>query len=158
MKRGLQWPIAVAVILGLTILGNIYVAVRANDDPSFSVDSDYYQKAVRFDAEQALRRRGERLGWRLRLDAASAGAAGATVTAHVDDSTGTPVRGARVRFTARHVARGNAPVNATAQESGGAYVATLPMHRRGLWDVDVEVVRGNDRLVAEQRLDLPTLH
>lgn len=155
MKKGMQWPIGVVVVLALTIGLNIYIAFRANDDPSVSAESDYYQKAVRFDADQAMRRRGERLGWRLTLVANSATAGEATLTAALVDSAGAPVHGAVVRLTARHVARGDEPISATAREEGDHYVATLPMARRGLWDVDVEIVRGTDRFVTAQRLDLP---
>jgi len=152
----MQWPIGVVVVLALTIGANIYVAFRANDDPSVSVESDYYQKAVRFDADQAMRRRSERLGWRLTITAAPAAAGGETLTASLADSTGAPVRGAVVRFTALAVARGNDPVSGTAREEGDHYVATLPMVRRGLWDINIEVVRGSDRFVTAQRLDLPS--
>ena len=155
MKKGMQWPIGVVVVLVLTIGANIYVAFRANDDPSVSVETDYYQKAVRFDADQAMRRRSERSGWRLALTAAPAATGGQTLTASLVDSTGVPVRGAVVRFTALAVARGNDPVRGTAREAGDQYVATLLMIRRGLWDVSVEVVRGSERFVAAQRLDLP---
>jgi nitrogen fixation protein FixH len=157
MKKGMQWPIGVAVVLGLTVAANIYMVVRANDDPSMAIESDYYQKAVRFDADQALRRRSERLGWHLALDAAATDGQ-ATVTARLVDSTGAPVHGAIVRFRARHVARSNDAISGVAHEAGDAYVATMAMARRGLWDVDVEVVRGNERFVTEQRLELPTLH
>jgi nitrogen fixation protein FixH len=146
MKKGMQWPIGVAVVLVLTVALNVYVAFLANDDPSVSVESDYYQKAVRFDADQALRRRSDRLGWR-----------GETLTASLLDSAGAPVRGAVVRFTARAVVRGNDPVTGTAREEGDHYVATLPMLRRGLWDVAVEIVRGRDRFVTQRRLDLPAI-
>lgn len=46
MKKGMQWPIAVVVVLGLAIVANIWMAFRANDDPSVSVESDYYQKEI----------------------------------------------------------------------------------------------------------------
>jgi len=157
MKKGMQWPIGVVVVLVLTVTANIWIAVRANDDPSMSIESDYYQKAVRFDADQALRRRSERLGWHVALDAAATDGQ-ATVTARLVDSTGAPVRGATVRFRARHVARSNDAISGVARETGDQYFATMAMARRGLWDVDVEVVRGNDRFVTEQRLELPALH
>lgn len=121
------------------------------------MENDYYQKAVRFDADQALRRRGERLGWRLTLDAAAALAGEATVTARLVDSTGVPVHGALVRLRARHVTRADDPINGTAQEEGDHYVATMAMARPGLWDVNVEIVRGSDRLVTDRRLELPTI-
>jgi nitrogen fixation protein FixH len=155
VKKGMQWPIGVVVVLTLTVAANIWVAVRANDDPSVSIESDYYQKAVRFDAEQALRRRSERLGWRLTLDATRVTAGEATLTATLVDSTGAPVHGAVVRLTARAVARGNDVLTATARELGDRYVATLPVTRLGLWDVDVEALRSGERFVLTQRLDLP---
>jgi len=151
----MQWPIGVVVVLALTVAANIYIAFRANDDPSASVEADYYQKAVRFDADQALHRRSARLGWRFALVANSSTAGHATLTASLADSTGAPVRGAIVRLTARHVARADEPFTAAAREEGDHYVATLPMVRRGLWDVSVEIVRGSERFVTEQRLDLP---
>jgi nitrogen fixation protein FixH len=155
VKNGLQWPIGVAVVLGLTVLANIYVAVRANDDPSVHIESDYYQKAVRFDADQALRRRSERLAWRVTLQAARTSAAEGTVTTAVVDSTGAPVRGAVVRIAAHAVARSNDVFNVTAVAVGDQYLAAVPMHRGGLWNFDIEVVRGGDRFVTTQRLDLP---
>ncbi|HEY3288420.1 MAG TPA: FixH family protein [Gemmatimonadaceae bacterium] len=152
----MQWPIGVATVLALTILGNIYIAVRANDDPSVHIESDYYQKAVRFDADQALRRRSERLGWRVTLDAVRTSATDARISATLVDTAGQPVRGAIVRIAAHAVARSNAVLTTTAIEAGDRYVAALPVRRGGLWNFDVEVVRGGDRFVASQRLDLGT--
>ncbi len=155
MKKGMQWPIGVAAVLALTIAGNIYIAVRANDDPSVHIERDYYQKAVRFDANQALRRRSERLGWRVSLAAVRTSADAATVTAVLVDSTGAPVRGAIVRIAAHAVARGNDVFTATAVEAVGRYIAAVPMTRGGLWDLDVEAIRGGERFVSTQRLDVP---
>lgn len=157
MKRGLQWPIGIVVILVLTVAANVYVAVRANDDPSVSIESDYYQKAVRFDADQALRHRSERLGWRVTLDATRTDARVTTVRATLVDSGGAPVHGARLRLTAHAVARANTVLSAVARETGDLYLAVLPMDRHGLWDVNVEAVRGTDRFIVTQRLDLPEL-
>jgi len=153
----MAWPIGVVAVLALTVAANIYVAVRANDDPSVSIETDYYQKAVRFDAEQALHRRSARLGWRVSLDVTRLTAGEATLSATLVDSAGVPVHGAVVRFTARAVARGNDVLAATARETGDRYLAVLPVARRGLWDVDVEAVRGSERFVTTQRLDLPDI-
>lgn len=155
MKRGLQWPIGVAVVLVLTVAANIYVMMRANDDPSVAIAKDYYQRAVRFDADQALRQRSARLGWRVSLDAVRTSPGEATVTAALLDSTGAPVRGAVVRIAAHAVARSNDVFTATATTAGDRYLAILPVNRGGLWDLDVEAVRGSERFVTTQRLDLP---
>lgn len=155
MKRGMQWPIGVAAVLALTVAANIYVMVRANDDPSVAVARDYYQRAVRFDADQALRQRSERLGWHVALETARTSAAEATVTAVLVDSTGTPIRGAIVRIAAHAVARSNDVFTATAAPAGDRYFAVIAVNRGGLWDIDVEAVRGGERFVATQRLELP---
>ncbi len=155
MKKGVQWPIGVAAVLAITVAANIYVMVRANDDPSVAIARDYYQRAVRFDADQALRQRSERLGWRVSLEASRTTAAEATVTALLVDSIGAPIRGAVVRIAAHAVARSNDVFTATATAAGDKYLAVLPVNRGGLWDMDVEAVRGGERFVATQRLDLP---
>lgn len=155
MKQGMQWPIGVAAVLALTVAANIYMMVRANDDPSVAIAKDYYQRAVRFDADQALRQRSARLGWRVSLEAVRTSAAEASVTAVLVDSTGAPVRGAIVRLAAHAVARSNDVFTATATPVGDRYLAVLPVNRGGLWDLNVEAVRGSERFVATQRLDLP---
>ena len=155
MKKGMQWPIGVVAVLALTVAANIYVMVRANDDPSVAIAPDYYQRAVRFDADQALRQRSARLGWRVSLEAARTSAAEATVTAVLVDSTGAPIRGAIVRIAAHAVARSNDVFTATATPAGDKYVAVVPVNRGGLWEMNVEAVRGSERFVATQRLDLP---
>ena len=155
MKKGMHWPIGVAAVLGLTVAANIYVMVRANDDPSVAIAKDYYQRAVRFDADQALRQRSARLGWRVSLEAARTSAGEATVTAVLLDSAGAPVRGAIVRIAAHAVARSNDVFTATATPAGDRYLAVVPVNRGGLWDIDVEAVRGSERFVTTQRLDLP---
>ena len=154
MKKGMHWPIGVAAVLGLTVAANIYVMVRANDDPSVAIAKDYYQRAVRFDADQALRQRSARLGWRVSLEAARTSASEATVTAVLLDSAGAPVRGAIVRIAAHAVARSNDVFTATATPAGDRCVAVVPVNRGGLWDMDVEIVRGSERFVATRRLDL----
>lgn len=155
MKKGMQWPIGVAAVLVITVAANIYVMVRANDDPSVAIAKDYYQRAVRFDADQALRQRSERLGWRVSLEAARTSAAEAAVTAVLVDSTGAPIRGAIVRIAAHAVARSNDVFTATAVAADDRYLAVLPVNRGGLWELNVEAVRGSERFVATQRLDLP---
>ena len=53
-------------VLALTVAGNLWVMRIANADPSFSVEPDYYRKAVDWDSTMAQRARNEALGWQLR--------------------------------------------------------------------------------------------
>ena len=54
MKRGMGWPIGIVAILLAGVVGNLAVIVITKDDPSFSVEPDYYRKAVDWDERMRL--------------------------------------------------------------------------------------------------------
>ena len=65
MKRGTRWPVAVGLILGSCVAANVWILRIANADPSFAVEADYYQNALRWDDELAQRERNRALGWEI---------------------------------------------------------------------------------------------
>ena len=65
MKRGAWWPIGITTVLATTVAANLWVMRIANDDPSFAIEPDYYQKAIMWDSTLAQARRDAILGWRL---------------------------------------------------------------------------------------------
>ncbi len=156
MTKGLQWPIGVAAVLALTVAGNVWVAVRAADDPSAAIEERYYDKAVNFDARLALQQRAQRLGWRVSIAASAMRPDGVTLVPHLTDRSGQPVAGAHVTVTARHVARAADAMRADAVlGTDGSASIRLPMHRAGLWDVEIEAQRaGGEHYVTSQRLDV----
>ena len=154
MKRGAGWPAAVVIILGVTVAANLWIIRVANNDPSFAVEEDYYQRGVHWDDELAQRRLNDSLGWRLQpsLSAIVAGR-GAELRVVLRDA-GDTIGDASIVVRAVHVARANQPVQATLQAGrDGAYVAHLPMERAGLWELRFDVHRGADRFTATERLD-----
>jgi hypothetical protein len=153
-RKAWRWPAIVIGTLVATVLANVVVIVVAQDDGSLSVDPDYYRKAVNWDADQARARRGARLGWQLELAASRIGPDGVVLTPRVRAADGSPLAGATVRVTARHVAHANEPFTATAVPDGDAYVARLPLRRAGLWDVAVEVLRQGNRVEETRRVEL----
>jgi nitrogen fixation protein FixH len=155
MKRGMQWPIGIAVILALTVISNVWLAVIASRDEAFAVEPDYYQKAVRFDDEMALRAESARLGWRVvpRLRLGTPASAG-SLTATVTDSSGAPVQGAQVEVLAMHNARASRQLTATLAEAGnGAYSAPLDAQRPGEWELRFTITRGSERFAVRERVD-----
>ncbi len=155
MRKGLQWPLGVAAVLLLTVAGNVWVAVLAADDPSAAIEERYYDKAVNFDARLALAQRAQRLGWTVRLVASAMGPDGVTLTPRLVDRAGVPVAGVHCRVTARHVARASEALQGEAVlDSDGTAALHLPMHRRGLWDVEFEAWRAGEHFATAQRLDL----
>ncbi len=155
MKRGIGWPIGVTVVLGLTVAANIWVMRVANDDPSFAIVPDYYQKAVAFDSTMAAEQRSAALGWTASASLVMIDTSGATVTVTLRDAQEQPVRGATVRVAALANARANTVLSADLTESApGQYSARLAAQRTGQWEVRVDAVRGNAHFVSSTRTDL----
>lgn len=155
MKRGMGWPIGIFVVLGLTVAANIWVMRVANDDPSFAIEPDYYQRAVRFDSTMATERQSAALGWTASSSLVTVNANGATVTVTLRDAQQQPIVGATVRVAALANARANTILSANLTESApGQYSAPLAAQRPGQWEVRVDATRGTDHFVASTRTDL----
>lgn len=154
MKRGMQWPIAIAAILVLSSAGQILFAIVASRDQAFAVESDYYEKAVRWDDEIAQRRENSVLRWTvtptLRLGAGSGDGA---LAVELRDSAGRAITGATVKVLAMHNARASRQLSATLSEVGdGAYHAPLPAQRPGEWELRFSVQRGGERFTVSERV------
>lgn len=153
--QGRWWPVGIVAALGLTVGGNIWVAMIAKADPSFAIEENYYQRALQFDAQRGVEQRSEALGWSLELQHGAASASGTTLTARLTDSTGTPVTDAAVQVRLTRVARSQQSFPVTLSAEDGVYTAQVPLDAAGLWDVAVEARRGPARFVASRRLDVP---
>jgi len=155
MKRGLGWPIGVAIILALTVGANIWVAVIANDDPSFSIENDYYRKAVGWDSTMAQMRENARLAWHVEsaFDEFTA-KDGATLHVKLSDASGTPIRGATVRVAALYNARAGQILQGTmSADTPATYALHLPVAHPGEWEVRFDIHRGSDRYTSSVRLE-----
>jgi len=154
MKQGMGWPIGVATILALTVAANVAVMRIANDDPSFSVEPDYYRKAVHFDSTMAQQRTNLALGWG--FDAAIDSIGDGTHTrlaVRLRDASASPLPGARVAVMARFNARANDTLTAVLEEQApGTYVATLPIAHPGEWEVRIDATQGSQRFSASSRV------
>lgn len=154
MKQGMGWPIGVASILALTVAANIVVMRIASDDPSFSVEPDYYRKAVNFDATMAQERTNLALGWGFDAAIDSIGDGQHTrLSVRLRDAAASPLRGARVAVMARFNARANDTLTAVLEErTPGTYVATLPIAHPGEWEVRVDARQGSQRFSTSSRV------
>src|SRR4051812_9143310 len=121
------WPISLAGVLATTVAANIWVAVIANDDPSFAIEPDYYRKAVEWDTALAQGRHNALLGWRLTPTMGAIASDGsALLSAQLTDSTGAAISGAVIRVAALHIARASDVHEATLAPSGaGTYAVRL---------------------------------
>jgi nitrogen fixation protein FixH len=155
MKRGLQWPVGMAMILALTVGVNIWVAVVAGDDPSVTVEPDYYKKALDWDSTMAQDRRNVALGWHVDPTLSPfTPDGGALLRVRLVDATGVPISLASVRVAALYNARAADIYQATLRaDTTGGYIASLPVHHRGQWELRFDVVRGADHFTSVARIE-----
>lgn len=154
MKAEKLWPLAVVGVLAVTVIANAAMLLVAGDPSQRAIEPDYYRKAVAWDSTLAERARSAALGWTLdaRLEPA---AGGARLRVSLADAAGAPLAGARVRVTALHNLEADRPTVADCGESTpGAYEASLPLRRAGLWELRVEAVRGAERFTTSLRREL----
>jgi nitrogen fixation protein FixH len=146
------WPLAIAAVLAVTVLANVFMFVAASDRQAAVIEPDYYRKAVRWDSTLAERRRDAELGWRIDAALGPIGRGGSMLSARLTGRDGTPLEGAELRVTAIHNADAAHPVGAElAPGGGGTYSARLPLARAGLWELRFEVRRAGERFSASLR-------
>jgi nitrogen fixation protein FixH len=149
-RRARWWPLFIIALLVSGAGANVALMVIAMRDPSFAVEPDYYQKALRWDDAMAQERENAALGWSVELGVDAATRSEPTrIALRVSDRDGAPVEHATVQVTAFHNARASQIMAATlAPTRGGRYSAPLPLDRAGLWELRVRVEQG-DRIFTQ---------
>lgn len=153
------WVSIIVGFLGLSVVANVILMIKATTDPSFVVEPDYYQKAMRFDQTMAQQQESAALGWRIAMEARPPAQPGGAVevVAAVFDRTEQRIDDATVRVEALHNARSSERFE-TAMQRGedGSYHASLPLKRPGLWQFSYVVTRGEHTFHADVRRDVAT--
>ncbi len=155
MKAGMGWPIGIVAILGVTVTANLVMMRVANSDPSFSVEPDYYKKAVFYDSTMAQTHRNLDLGWVVQVSADSIVSDTPTrLRIVLRDAQALPVLGAAVEATVLFNARANDLTTATLTDEGvGVYAATLPINTPGVWEVRVNAKRDTSHFTSSTRIN-----
>ena len=154
MSPGRLWPVALVLVLGITVVANGAIYWKANHDRSFAVEPDYYRQAVDWDSTVARRQRSAALGWRVEVTLAPPAGGQATLTVLLAGADGLPLDSADVRASASHNARGNEVFELRLLPTGpGRYTARLPSTQSGLWRIDLSAVRGGDEFVRRVTAD-----
>ena len=154
MKKGWYWPWFIAALLCFTVGFQAWLVIAATHDPSMSIEPDYYRKAVAWDQRMAQDSVNESLRWTPRLALGALAREGAQVTLRLDDSTGAPVRGARVRVEAINNLDGARRIEgALVARTDGSYAGLLPLDRSGLWELRFDARRGHEHFTASLRAE-----
>jgi nitrogen fixation protein FixH len=156
--NGRLWPLALALVLALTVVANVAMWIVAADPNGSAVEPDYYRKALAWDRVQAQQRANAGLGWTVRPRFAFGAGSGSpsVLEATVLDAEGRPLEGARVSVTAIHNALAGSPiVLLLAPEQPGVYAGRADFPRAGLWELRFLVTRGGRSFTADLRADAP---
>ncbi len=152
---GRFWALVPVALLGSSLVGLGTMASIATRDPGFALERDYYQRAVRFEEEQAQQVENARLGFQLALDV-SGSERGTELVATLSSKQGAPLPDATLRAEAFANARA-ADVRALEFRRGedGRYRTLLERATPGLWEFRLVVVSGRERFTAVVRRDVP---
>ena len=148
-----RWPLGITMVLTLFVAVNLYLMRLAGADPSFAVEPDYYQKAVKFDSTISVERASAALGW-VASSALTRGDSGTTLTVTLANAYGAPIAGATVSASARFIARANDVLTATLREvAPGRYQAPIAVKHAGQWEIRVDASRNTERFFASTRAE-----
>jgi nitrogen fixation protein FixH len=139
------WPAALVAVLAMTVVANFAIYWMANNDSSFAVEPDYYQRAIDWDSTVARGARSTALGWVTDVRLAPPESGHATLSVTITTRDGLPLDSADVRAALSHNAQGAHVYEVRLLASGpGLYAARVPSTAQGLWRVDIAAVRGGD--------------
>jgi nitrogen fixation protein FixH len=149
----IRWPAFIAGALALQVVSSLITIYLATTNPSYAVEDDYYQKALRWDETRAQQRRNFALGWNLTFEVQGPAAPGdrAEVSVSLLDAASEPIDGAIIELETFHNARADDILKTTFVGTGdGTYTSSLPMRRSGLWEFRFVVTRGSDTFTLTQ--------
>ncbi|HEX8916406.1 MAG TPA: FixH family protein [Humisphaera sp.] len=159
-KRARKWwpTIIVGLLAGHTSLMVAFYFI-ATRDRSFSVDPDYYRKAVKWDEAQAERRASEQLGWKAEVRPADrADATGQRAVAlSLTDAAGQPLPVAAIEVLYFHHAHGQDAKTAAVladPTDGRRFPATLAMPHAGTWEFHLTAKSGTQTFVKTETVEV----
>ena len=159
MSPARLWPVAIVGVLAVTVAANAVLFYAASDREAAAVEPDYYRRAVAWDSTRAQERRNQALGWRLVAELGAPGPEGTPLGVLLVDAEGLPIEDATVSVEAIHNREATRPIRATlaptAEDAPAreGYAVTLPLPRRGLWELRFVARRGDERFTADLRLE-----
>jgi hypothetical protein len=147
IKNGALWPVAIAGVLGVTIVANAFILVEANGG-HVAIESDYYGKAVRWDSTMAQNGRNVELGWRLTASLDPSG----RLAARLENSDGAPIEGAALSVEGFPIAFDDGSFAANLEPaSASGYVGSVRLAHGGLHELRFEARKNGERFTATLR-------
>jgi nitrogen fixation protein FixH len=156
-----RWPIYLGGLLAMSVVGQgvlVYVATRPDAPRPIG---GYYQRALQWDADEAVVEASRQLGWTVRFtvpaDVPHTAGMPRPVDVFVQDRQGTPVLGLTGTLQA---ARPSEPRLSQAGDLTGiphlpgTYRTLVRMDQPGLWELRLDARQGAQRFVSSERVVL----
>ena len=156
-RAGAIWAWVPALLLGAMFVGLGSLAYLAIDDPSFALESNYYDKAVHWDENQQQARKSQAMGLQVALtEPLTLSETGRImVQLSVTDGKKLAFAGADVALDAFPNAYASRVQRLVLRElKPGLYVGELSPGVRGLWELRVVVKLGTLRYDQVLRADV----
>lgn len=154
--KSFRWPaILIALLAGHMLLMVAAVSI-ATHDRSFVALPGYYERAVHWDQEQADRRQGQKLGWKIDVLASpQVDPLGRRIVSfHVTDAAGKPLKNASLNVRYFHHAQSATPQSLRLTEADAddpaRFTVTTQLRNAGLWQFDLVVQAGEQKAAFQQ--------
>lgn len=139
------WPLVIAGALILHVVAMMAMVAFATSDESYTVEPDYYKKALAWDERRAQDRHNTELGWTLEFTVEPAlPGTDPTLRVTLHDAGGEPIADARIDVETFSNIRRDDILTATISGDGEAYTTPIPMRGNGRWEFRFHVTRGSD--------------
>ena len=154
MKAAAVWPMAIAIILSVTVIANLWLWREANAPGAAALEPNYYARAIAWDSTQAEHSRSVALGCRADVAFAHPMASGAELRVRMADRTGAPLAGARVAVVGVHnLASATPSLWLLTERAPGEYVAVVRLAHTGRWELRVSATLGADRFLSVEHAE-----
>lgn len=146
-----RWPILViGLLIGHAALMLVAVLI-ATSDRSFTVLPNYYKQALAWDANQAIQRQSEKLGWTIDTQtAATADPLGQRqVRLTLRDAAGRLIPNGTLELSYYHRTSAGDVQRARLNSTGpGLFEQKLPLRKSGFWEFRIEAIADGQRFVT----------
>jgi len=147
--RPRRWALIIIGALVAQAGGILTMVTIASRDPNFSVESDYYEKAVRWDDTARERARQRELAWR--IDAAISGTA---VDVALTSASGEPLEGASIEAEYFHPAHArDRRTVALSPSAPGRYSAPVTAPGSGFYELRLSITRGPEHMTITRQVE-----
>lgn len=155
MKAGMQWPIGIVAILATSVAGNVAFMRAANNDPSFAIEPDYYQKAVAYDTIMSEAQSSAALGWSAHTSLELESSGGGLLQVQLKDRGGESIAADSVTAQAFFIARANDVAKTTlSRDESGMYRGHIPVLHMGQWEIRVDAYHNREHFISTVRQDV----